>query len=92
MKDYFPIVKNVEPLDNFKVIITFDDGKTVLYDVVEDIKQGGIFEPLKDLKFFKERCLVLNDTLAWDITGNCDVCSCIDIDPFMLYDLPEVNN
>lgn len=30
----------------------------------------------------------MNDTLAWDISGNRDACKCIDIDPDTLYELP----
>lgn len=30
----------------------------------------------------------MNDTLAWDISGNWDNSTCLDIDPDTLYDLP----
>lgn len=33
----------------------------------------------------------MNDTLAWDVGGNRDNSSCIDIAPDMLYDLPYVS-
>ena len=36
------------------------------------------------------RCKIMNDTLAWDIDGNGDAASCIDIDPDMLYSLEHV--
>ncbi|MCI9138111.1 MAG: DUF2442 domain-containing protein, partial [Lachnospiraceae bacterium] len=31
-----------------------------------------------------------NDTLAWDIDRNRDETTCLDIDPYMLYELPVV--
>ena len=31
-------IKSIEPLDNFLLLVTFDDGKVVEYDVKEDIK------------------------------------------------------
>lgn len=32
----------------------------------------------------------MNDTLAWDISGNWDDTTCLDIDPDTLYALPHV--
>ena len=71
--------------------VFFDDGKIVEYDITKDL-QGEIFKPLQDIHIFKDTCTVLNNTLAWDITGNRDTTQCIDIDPFVLYDLPSINN
>ena len=33
----FPRIKSLKPLDNFRLLVEFVDGKTVLYDVKEDI-------------------------------------------------------
>lgn len=33
-----PRIKEVKPLDNYMLSVVFDDGKTVLYDVKEDIE------------------------------------------------------
>jgi len=30
-------------------------------------------------------CTVLNNTLAWDLSGNYDPYNCIDLDPEVLY-------
>ena len=38
-----------------------------------------------------DRCTVLNDTLACDISGNWDNTTCLDIDPDTLYALPYTN-
>lgn len=34
-----PRIKEVKPLDNYMLLVVFDDGKTVLYDVKEDKRQ-----------------------------------------------------
>lgn len=86
MKDYIPVVIKVIPLDNFHVYVTFDDGKIIDYDATKDL-QTELFEPLRDIEVFKEACTIMNDTLAWDITGNRDNKNCIDIDPFTLYEM-----
>ena len=69
----------------------FDDGKIVEYDSTNDL-QGEIFKPLQDIQVFKDTCTILNDTLAWDLTGDRDASNCIDIDPFTLYELPAIND
>ena len=42
-----PRIKNVEPQKDFKLCVSFDDGKTVIYDVKEDIDQISAFEDLR---------------------------------------------
>lgn len=91
MRDYFPIVVQVIPLDNYHVQVFFDDGKIVEYDATSDL-QGEVFKPLKDVNVFKKTCTILNSTLAWDLMGNRDASKCIDIDPFTLYELPAINS
>lgn len=76
---------------HYHVQVFFDDGKIIEYDATNDLK-GAIFKPLQDIAIFKETCTVLNDTLAWDLTGNRNVSDCIDIDPFTLYELPAINS
>ncbi len=91
MQDYFPTVVQVIPLNNFHVQVFFDDGKIVEYDATSDLK-GDVFKPLQDIHVFKDTCTVLNDTLAWDLSGQRDTTSCIDIDPFTLYELESINH
>ncbi|MCB7342795.1 DUF2442 domain-containing protein [Blautia obeum] len=91
MDEYFPTVVQAVPFDNFYVQVFFDDGKIVEYDVANDL-QMDLFEPLRDIHVFKEICTVMNDTLAWDISGDRDSVNCIDIDPFTLYELDPINN
>lgn len=91
MNEYYPIVVQVIPMDNYHVQVFFSDGKIVDYDATEDL-QYEIFEPLQDIEKFKNACTVLNDTLAWDLSGKRDTTTCIDIDPFTLYELNSINS
>ncbi len=91
MQDYFPTVVQVIPLTNYHVQVFFDDGKIVEYDATNDLK-SKLFQPLRDMQVFQDSCTVLNDTLAWDLTGDRSTSNCIDIDPFVLYELPAINS
>ena len=81
-----PSIFQVAPNDDFTVKVFFDDGKVKLYDAKQLINKGGIFMPLGDIGFFKERCVVMNQTLAWDLAGNFDPTECIDVCPDMIYE------
>ena len=41
-----PRIKEIEPRDNYKLYICFEDGSCVLYDVGDDIKNIDTFKPL----------------------------------------------
>jgi hypothetical protein len=45
-----------------------------------------------DIKTFKEKITVINDTVAWDMGGNRDPYNCVDIDPLTLFDRPMVKD
>lgn len=77
-------VVQVAPTDDFKVYVYFDDGKIKLFNMSHLIGVG-VFAPLSDLKIFKEKCTILNDTLAWDLKGNRDEFNCLDIDSLTIY-------
>jgi len=81
-----PKIFQVEPQNDFSVYVYFDDGKIKQYDMKSIIDKGGIFMPLKDAHFFKNRCVVLNRSLAWDMTGDLDPTECIDICPDLIYE------
>lgn len=83
----FPKVVQVVPMRNYSVYVYFEDGKIVCYDMLPMIEKE-VFGPLKDITVFMGACTVLNDTLAWDLLGNRDGSSCLDIDPDTLYELP----
>ena len=91
MKEYFPEVVQVIPKADYKVHVYFDDGKIVEFDV-SPFLDGEVFGPLKDAEFYRDRCTILNGTLAWDISGYMDEAECVDIDPFTLYELEAINH
>ena len=43
-------------------------------------------------ELMEELRLSVAGTLAWDLSGNRDESSCIDIDPFTVYELESINN
>lgn len=44
-----PRIKNIKPLDNYMLYVVFDDGKSVFYDVKEDIQATPSYEDLKNI-------------------------------------------
>ncbi|MDR3596625.1 DUF2442 domain-containing protein [Clostridium sp.] len=89
--EYMPEVIQVRPTDDFKVYVYFDDGSIKLYDASQLINKG-IFIKIKDINMFKKSCTVLNGTLAWDLDGNYNESTCLDIDPFEIYEnCPDVD-
>lgn len=85
-----PQIVQVVPSQNGTVYVYFEDGKVVLYDV-KPLLNKGVFKQLQNEEVFFKTCTIMNDTLAWDVGGNRDNSSCIDIAPDMLYDLPYVS-
>lgn len=71
---------------NFLVYAYFHDGTVRLLDASLLLQKGGVFTPLRDADFFRDRLTVINDTVAWDVDGNHDPCTCIDLDPCELYE------
>jgi hypothetical protein len=89
-KHFFPHVLQVVPTDNFEVYAYMNDGSVRLYDAKPLLKKNTVFEPLMDIKTFKEKLAVINHTVAWDMGENRDPCKCIDIDPFAVFENPPV--
>lgn len=85
-------VIQVIPTDDYKVYVYMDDNTVRLYDAAPLIAKGGIFNKIKDIDIFKNACTILNDTLAWDLSGCMDGINCIDICPDTLRDCPEVQD
>jgi len=77
-------VVQVYPTNDFKVYVYFDDGAIRLYDISPYLNKG-VFTKISELSSFKERCTVMNGTLAWDLSGQFDPSKCIDIDPETIY-------
>jgi hypothetical protein len=69
-------VKSVEPLENFRVRITFENEVQKEIDL-DKFLRGEIFEPIrKDLEIFRA-VKVIGGTIGWDNGA--------DIDPDVLY-------
>ena len=66
------------------------DGTVQKVDVLLLIQSGGVFEPLKNPVFFRDALTVLNDTVAWDLSGHHDPTDCIDLDPFTIAECEAV--
>ena len=82
----FHEIVQVVPYENYEVYVYFSDGKIVCYDV-KPLLDKPVFAVLKSIDVFMNSCTILNDTLAWDISGDRDATKCIDIDPDTLYEL-----
>ena len=90
MGNVFPAVVQAVAGEDFTVYAYMLDGTIRHYDAKPLIERGGVFEALKNEDFFKERLTVLNDTIAWDLSGDGNPSECIDIDPFTLESCPAV--
>ena len=90
MDNVFPKVLQAIPIDDFKVHAYMNDGTIRCVDMRPLIDKGGVFEPLRAPDFFSGKLTVLNDTIAWDLSGRHDPSDCIDIDPFVVQDMPTV--
>ena len=91
-QQYFPSVVQALAGADFTVYAYFSDGSIKHYDVKPLIRQGGVFEKLADEATFQSALTVLNDTVAWDLTGKYDPTKCIDIDPFEVYEGESVSD
>jgi hypothetical protein len=87
---YYPEVVQCVPGSGKCVYAYFSDGNIRLYDVSPLIEKGGVFERLNDDEFFRSALTVLNGTVAWDLSGEYDASTCIDIDPFTVYQAKPV--
>ena len=90
MENIFPAVVQAVAGEDYTVYAYMADGTIKRYDAKPLISKGGVFEKLRDNNFFTERLTVLNDTVAWDMSGNCDPAECIDIDPFTIESCTDV--
>lgn len=60
----YPIAKAVEPLENYKILVTFDNGERRIYDATPLIK-GEWFGKLRDKKLFNTIHIAF-PSVAWD--------------------------
>lgn len=69
-------VKEVKPLDEYKLLLTFENGEVKLFDMKPYLDKG-IFRELKNISLFKS-ARVNFDTVEWENEA--------DIDPETLYE------
>ncbi|MBF0537166.1 MAG: DUF2442 domain-containing protein [Nitrospirae bacterium] len=72
-------VRKVAYISDYKLMITFDNG-VVRYVDLEEHLDGEIFEPLRDINYFKTVCVNSDiDTICWDNGA--------DMSPDFLYEI-----
>lgn len=69
-------VKTVKPINNYNLILTFDNGEIRQFDMKPYLNKG-IFQELKDISKFNS-VRVSFDTIEWDNEA--------DLDPEILYE------
>ncbi|MDR1184504.1 MAG: DUF2442 domain-containing protein [Coriobacteriales bacterium] len=85
-KDFWPTVVQALAGDDYVAYAYFNDGTVRSVDMKPFIYEGSVFEPLRDKVLFETSITVLNDTIAWDLSGSRNTRDCLDIDPFTLYE------
>lgn len=83
-EDLFPVVLQAVAGEDYTVFAYMLDGTVRKVSVKHLVEQGGVWERLRDADFFRNALTVLNDTVAWDLSGELDPTNCIDLDPFMV--------
>ena len=83
--NYLASVVHTIPGEDYTVYAYFNDGSVRRADIKPIIAKGGIFTPLADERFFRERLTVINGAVAWDVTGTRDATQCIDLDPCAMH-------
>lgn len=82
---FMPAVLQAVPGDDFTVYAYCNDGAVRLVDVKPLIAKGGVFSPLAERDFFCNRLTILNDTVAWDMTGDRNTTACVDLDADQIF-------
>jgi len=91
MKTLVPRVLQAVAVGGYVVDAYMNDGTVRRYDVAPLIEKGGVFTQIADEQVFRSTLTVLNETVAWDISGDRDTYKCIDIDPCTLQAQPRVD-
>lgn len=79
----------------YTIYAYFNDGTIHYYDAADFLKSlpdGSDWSALQDPSVFKERLTVMNGTAAWDMAGDRNSRLCLDLDPDMLHDAPQVKD
>ena len=88
--DFIPCAVQALAGDGYTVYAYLNDGTVRLVDVSGLINKGGVFAQISDPATFKETLTIMNGTVAWDVTGTRDPSTCLDIDPFSIYERAPV--
>lgn len=91
MVNYVPDIVQVVPHPDYTGSVYFVDVKIVVYDIKPKLGRG-VFQTLQNRDVFLNKCKIMNNTLAWDVSGNNDTAGCIDIDLDTLYALEHVTD
>ena len=89
---YLPCVVQALAGPDKTVFAYFSDGRITQFDMKPEIERGGVFEPLLNDGFFADALTVLNDTVAWDLSGRFDSRNFNDKDPITVYGGPAVKH
>ncbi len=71
----YPAIKQVKPLDDYNLLLTFENGEKRQFDMTPYLNIG-LFQELRDEKMFKT-VKTSFDTIEWDNEA--------DLDPEILY-------
>ncbi|MCL6564235.1 MAG: DUF2442 domain-containing protein, partial [Firmicutes bacterium] len=85
--DMIPTVVQAYATADYHIVVQFDDGKIVRWDMRPLIERGGVFAALRDPAVFQGWITVLNGTVAW--SADFDARHCVDLDPVTLHDQGE---
>jgi hypothetical protein len=66
----YPKLSKVEPMDDYRLLLTFDNGERKIYDFSPNLK-SAYYTNLKDIRLFKS-VVVRNGEIEW-VTGQ-DFC------------------
>jgi len=76
MAEYFVsgrrTVVDVEPKENFTLIITFDNDEKRILDMNMSLKPGTVFEKISRWEDFRRVYIDKEKSIAWDIDPNID--------------------
>ena len=64
-------IVSVEPLDGYRLRLTFDNGERRILDMNESIARGGVFSFLEDIEAFR-RVRLVDGVVCWDRDSDID--------------------
>ncbi len=89
---FYPEVYQAVAGKDYMVYAYMNDGAMRALDMKPLIKNGGVYEILKNPEIFRKKLTVIGYTVAWDLDGSQDEYRCIDVDPFIVFNSPVVED